>query len=65
MSMQMYPCPHCKAELDSLKSLEYHLGAMHADALPSEKYRCVTCDAEFVAEAEWLDQVHEGHGKAA
>ena len=51
----MYPCPHCAAEFDSLKSLEYHLGAAHDPTLASDKFRCTTCDAEFMAQAEWLD----------
>lgn len=59
--MQMYPCPHCPAEFDSLKSLEHHLGAMHDQTPQSDKFRCVTCDAEFMAQAEWLTHLHEDH----
>ena len=65
MSMQMYPCPHCPAEFDSLKSLEHHLGAMHDASLPSDKFRCVTCDAEFMAQAEWLDHLQDEHEESA
>ena len=65
MSMQMYPCPHCAAEFDSLKSLEHHLGAMHDPALKTDSYRCHTCDAEFREQAKWLDHIHEEHEKAA
>jgi uncharacterized C2H2 Zn-finger protein len=61
MSIQMFPCPHCPAEFDSLKSLEHHLGVAHQEALPSEKFRCVTCDAEFMAQAEWLDHLKDEH----
>ncbi len=61
MSMQMLPCTHCAAQFDSLRSLEYHLKATHDDALPSEKFRCVTCDAEFMRQAEWLDHVQDEH----
>ena len=56
MSFQMHPCPHCPAEFDSLKSLEHHLKTGHDETLRSEKFRCVTCDAEFMSQMEWLDQ---------
>jgi uncharacterized C2H2 Zn-finger protein len=58
----MHPCPHCPAQFDSLKSLEHHLGASHNERLPDEKFRCTTCDAEFMAEVEWLDHVEDEHG---
>ena len=61
MSLEMFPCPHCPAQFDSLRSLEHHLGAMHDDALPNEKFRCVTCDAEFMAQMEWLDHLRDEH----
>ncbi len=61
MTMHMFPCPHCPADFDSLRSLEYHLRAMHSAAMPSAPYRCVTCDAEFMAQAEWLDHMHDDH----
>ena len=61
MSFQMYPCPHCPAEFDSLKTLEHHLGAAHSESLPNEKFRCATCDAEFMAQAEWLDHQKDEH----
>jgi uncharacterized C2H2 Zn-finger protein len=61
MSFQMFPCPHCPAEFDSLKTLEHHLKASHDDALPNEKFRCVTCDAEFMAQVEWLDHLEDEH----
>jgi uncharacterized C2H2 Zn-finger protein len=61
MSFQMFPCPHCPAEFDSLKTLEHHLKASHDDALPNEKFRCVTCDAEFMAQVEWLDHLKDEH----
>lgn len=64
MSMQMYPCPHCPAKFDTLKSLEHHLGAMHDETLETHSYRCQTCDAEFVKQAEWLDHLHEKHDDA-
>jgi uncharacterized C2H2 Zn-finger protein len=61
MSLAMHPCPHCPAAFDSLKSLEHHLKAAHNDALPSEKFRCSTCDAEFMAQMEWLDHMRDEH----
>ena len=65
MRMQMYPCPHCAAEFDTFDSLEHHLKVAHVESLQSAPYRCVTCDAEFLAQAEWLDHVRDGHGGAA
>jgi len=59
MGFQMHPCPHCPAEFDSLKSLEHHLKTGHNEALPDEKFRCVTCDAEFMSQMEWLDHAEE------
>jgi uncharacterized C2H2 Zn-finger protein len=59
MSFQMNPCPHCPAEFDSLKSLEHHLKTQHNEVLPNEKFRCATCDAEFMAQMEWMDHVQE------
>jgi uncharacterized C2H2 Zn-finger protein len=58
----MHPCPHCAAEFDALKSLEHHLKASHNQGLPDEKFRCTTCDAEFMAQMEWLDHVEDEHG---
>ncbi len=55
MGIQMHPCPHCPAEFDSLKSLEHHLKTGHNETLPDEKFRCVTCDEEFMSHMEWLD----------
>ena len=65
MRIQMYPCPHCAAEFDSFKSLENHLKAAHVEALSSKPFRCVTCDAEFLAQAEWLAHVEDEHSKVA
>jgi uncharacterized C2H2 Zn-finger protein len=64
MSFQMHPCPHCPAEFDSLKSLEHHLKASHNETLPDEKFRCVTCDAEFMSQMEWLDHSSEHEPEA-
>jgi uncharacterized C2H2 Zn-finger protein len=61
----MYPCPHCAAEFDVFKSLEHHLKVAHAQSLPSQPFRCVTCDAEFVAQAEWLDHLRDEHKSTA
>ena len=61
MSLAMHPCPHCPAAFDSLRSLEHHLKANHNEALPSEKFRCSTCDAEFMAQVAWLDHVRDEH----
>ncbi len=63
LSMQMFPCPHCPAQFDSFKSLEHHLRAAHTETLPSSPYRCVTCDAEFMEQAEWLDHLRKEHDK--
>ena len=57
MRIQMFPCPYCEAEFDSLESLEYHLRAMHRDAVPCDSYRCVTCHAEFMSHMAWLDHM--------
>ena len=67
MSFQMHPCPHCPAEFDSLKSLEHHLKTGHDETLPNEKFRCVTCDAEFMSQMEWLDHAgdHQTDGEPA
>jgi uncharacterized C2H2 Zn-finger protein len=65
MRIQMHPCPHCAAEFDSFKSLEHHLKVTHVEALTSAPFRCVTCDAEFLAQAEWLDHTREGHESVA
>jgi uncharacterized C2H2 Zn-finger protein len=61
MSLEMHPCPHCPAEFDSLKSLEHHLEASHHEVLPDEKFRCTTCDAEFMAQMEWMDPAEKEH----
>ena len=61
MRIEMFPCPHCAAEFDTFKSLEYHLRAKHGDAPERDSYRCVTCDADFMAEAQWLEHVRERH----
>ena len=66
MSLEMHPCPHCPAQFDALKSLEHHLKVYHDESLPSEKYRCTTCDAEFMARTEWMDTPDDGEqGEAA
>jgi hypothetical protein len=54
MSLEMHPCPHCNAEFDSLRSLEYHLKASHSENLPNEKFRCSTCDEDFMSHMTWL-----------
>ena len=61
MSLEMHPCHHCPAQFDSLKSLEHHLKASHSESLPSEKFRCTTCDAEFLACADWVRHVDDEH----
>ena len=63
MSLEMHPCPHCPAEFDSLRSLEHHLKAAHREALPNEQFRCTTCDAEFMAQAEWLAHQRDHHAE--
>jgi hypothetical protein len=55
VSLEMHPCPHCAAGFDSLRSLEHHLKASHDQTLPNEKFRCTTCDAEFMAQIEWME----------
>ena len=65
MSFQMFPCPHCRAEFDSLRSLEYHMKSTHGQATAVDTYRCVTCDEEFMACADWLRHAgDEGHPEA-
>lgn len=59
MSFQMFPCPHCAAEFDSHKSLEHHLKTSHNEDAPSHKFRCVTCDEEFMSHMEWLGHQEE------
>ncbi|HET6494751.1 MAG TPA: hypothetical protein VFH61_05230 [Thermoleophilia bacterium] len=63
-------CPHlhekrsgCGSGLgfDTFRSLEHHLKVAHVEALPSEPFGCVTCDAEFVAQANWLDHMRDEH----
>jgi hypothetical protein len=62
MSFQMFPCPHCKAEFDSHRSLEHHIKAAHADTPDTgNKYRCVTCDEESMACMDWLHHVEGEH----
>ena len=56
MSLEMHPCPHCNAEFDSLHSLEHHLKASHHETLPNEKFRCTTCDEEFMSQMTWLKE---------
>ena len=65
MSMQMYPCPHCKAEFDTFHVLEHHIKTAHAEAHEVDTYRCVTCDEEFMACATWLDHMRDEHEDAA
>jgi hypothetical protein len=61
MSFQMFPCPHCPAEFDSHKSLEHHLKTAHDEVADSHKFRCVTCDEEFMSHMDWLSHQEE-HG---
>jgi uncharacterized C2H2 Zn-finger protein len=65
LDMQLFPCPHCPAKFDSFKSLEQHLRSTHSEAVSSAPFRCVTCDAEFMEQAEWLRHLGEEHGDAA
>ena len=61
MTMQMFTCPQCGAEFDKFESLDHHLFKTHKGGLESHKFRCVTCDAEFMAEAEWLTHERSAH----
>ena len=65
MRMQMFPCPHCPAGIDRLKSLVRHLKVGHDGMLPSEKSRCVNCDADVHADAEWLTHLQDQHEDVA
>jgi uncharacterized C2H2 Zn-finger protein len=61
MTMQMHKCPRCGAKFDTFESLDQHLFETHTNGLEAHKFRCVTCDAEFKAEAEWLKHEREAH----
>lgn len=50
----MFPCPHYRAEFDEFRVLEYHIHQMHDAKTVSHKFRCSTCDAEFLAETAWF-----------
>ena len=56
MTMQMFTCPQCGAEFDAFETLDHHLVKTHESGIESHKFRCVTCDAEFMAQVEWLSQ---------
>ena len=60
MSMQLYPCPYCRAEFDTFRVLEHHVGSSHAGRRHADNpYRCTTCDADLVAQMEWLRDYRE------
>lgn len=37
----------------------------HDESLPSEKFRCTTCDAEFMERTGWMDEPDEGRPREA
>jgi uncharacterized C2H2 Zn-finger protein len=61
MTMQMHSCPQCAAEFDTFESLEHHLRTAHSEVLVHDKYRCTTCDAEFLACSDWARHVDDEH----
>lgn len=54
MNMQMLQCPSCAAAFDTFGAFEHHLRSAHRSAPRRHRNRCVTCDAEFMRQAEWL-----------
>jgi hypothetical protein len=42
-----------------------HIKTAHADAPDTHKYRCATCDEEFMACATWLDHMRDEHEDVA
>ena len=54
MTMQLYPCPYCRTDFDTFRTLEHHLSVSHAERRHGDPYRCVTCDADLISQMEWL-----------
>jgi uncharacterized C2H2 Zn-finger protein len=61
MTMQIRSCPRCDAEFDTCEALDHHLFRTHTGEVETHSYRCACCDAEFLAQAEWISHVREGH----
>ncbi|GEM_PF-1727669 len=61
MTMKTRSCPRCAAEFVTGEALDHHLFRTHTGEVETRSYRCAVCDAEFVAAAEWLSHVREGH----
>ena len=61
MTMQMHSCPRCGAEFATCEALDHHLFRTHTGEVETHSYRCATCDAEFMGQAEWFSHVREGH----
>lgn len=59
MTMQLYPCPYCRADFDTFATLEHHLAASHTGKRQAAPRRCVTCDAGLIAQMEWLRDYRE------
>lgn len=56
MTIQVYPCPHCKAEFHTLGTFRRHLASNHGEPSALHKDRCSTCDDRLVADMAWLDE---------
>jgi hypothetical protein len=54
MNIQMLQCPSCAAAFDTFGAFEHHVRTAHGFAPRRHPNRCVTCDAEFMRQAEWL-----------
>ena len=61
MTRQTHSCPRCDAEFDTCEGLDHHLFRTHTGEVETRSYRCASCDAEFLAQAEWISHVREGH----
>ena len=61
MTMQTHPCPRCGTEFDTCEALDQHLFRTHTGEVETRSYRCATCDAEFMTQAEWLSHVRGEH----
>jgi len=61
MTLQKHACSRCGAEFDTFAGLDDHLFRTHTGEVETRSYRCATCDAEFMAQAEWISHVREGH----
>ena len=61
MTTHMHSCPRCEAEFATCEALDNHLFRTHTGDVETRSYRCATCDAEFLAQTEWVLHVRAGH----